>query len=70
MALAQELTVYCYDLDWHQFQVFLSFLLLLESKSISIKDFAFFLQELDSLSETSFHSFVSSLKSLSLLGLS
>ena len=69
MALAQELTVYCFDLDWHQFQVSLSFLLLLESKSTSVEDFAFFLLELDSLSETSFHSFVSSLKSLSLSGL-
>ena len=66
MALVQELTVYCCDLDWHQLQVSLSFLLLLESKSISIEDSAFFLQEPDSLSETNFHSFVSLLKSLSL----
>ena len=70
MALAQELTVYCYDLDWHQFQVSLSFLLILKSENTSVEDFAFFLREQDSLSETSFHSFVSSLKSLSLLGLS
>ena len=69
MALAQELIVYCYDLDWHQFHVTLSFLLLLESKSISVEDSASFLQEPDFLSETSFHSFVSSLKSLSLLRL-
>ena len=69
MALAQELTVCCYDLDLHQFHVTLSFLLLLESKSISVEDSASFLQEPDFLSETSFHSFVSSLKSLSLLRL-
>ena len=69
MALAQELTVCCYDLDLHQFHVTLSFLLLLESKSISVEDSASFLQEPDFLSETNFHSFVSLLKSLSLLRL-
>ena len=67
MALAQELTVCCYDLDLHQFHVTLSFLLLLESKSTFAGDSASFLQEPDFLSETNFHSFVSLLKSLFLL---
>ena len=70
MVLAQVLTVYCCDLDWHQFQISLSFLLILESKSIFEEDSTSFLQELDFLSETDFHNFVSSLKSLSLLTLS
>ena len=69
MALVQELIVCCYDLDWHQFHVILSFRLLLESKSTFAGDSASFLQEPDFLSETSFHSFVSLLKSLFLLRL-
>ena len=70
MALAQVLIVYCCDLGWHQFQISLSILLILESKSIFEEDSTSFLQEPDFLSKTGFHNFVSSLKSLTLLTLS
>ena len=70
MVLAQVLTVYCCDLDWHQFQISLSFLLILESKSIFVEDSASSLQEPDFLSKTGSHNFVSLQKSLSLLTLS
>ena len=70
MVLVQELTEYYCDLDWHQYQVSLSCHLLLESRSTSVEDSTSFLQERDFLSTTSFRSFVSLQKSLSVLRLS